>query len=106
MAPAAVQTKQSVSAYSTSAPALFTDASMAGALTPSRSPITSTRFPLRFIVSLLSRLLGLHHERHAVRGLRHPAEEQASLRHEQRPLHLARAHRAERVGEVAHRRGD
>src|SRR6266545_2979479 len=57
MAPAAVQTKQSVSAYSTSAPALFTHASMAGALTPSRSPITSTRFPLRFIVFLLSRLL-------------------------------------------------
>src|SRR5437899_12389974 len=80
MAPAAVQTKQSVSAYSTSAPALFTHASMAGALTPSRSPITSTRFPLRFIVFLLSRF---HQERHAIRGLGHPAEEQASLRHEQ-----------------------
>src|SRR4029450_8807352 len=60
MAPAAVQTKQSVSASRISAPALFTQASMAGALTPSRSPITSTRLPRSFIVSSSELEGGLH----------------------------------------------
>src|SRR5438034_5188239 len=108
MAPAAVQTKQSVSAYSTSAPTLFTHASIAGALTPSRSPITSTRFPSSFMVALLIGMSDsrFQDERHAVRRVGHATEEQAALGHEQRPLHLARAHGPERVAEIAHGGGD
>src|SRR5262245_36434820 len=103
MAPAAVQTKQSVSAYSTCAPALFTQASMAGAFTPSRSPITSTRLPLSFIGS--PRRSRIQEKRDSVRRFGHAAEEQTALRHEQHALHLAVPHRPEGVRQVADGRG-
>src|SRR5262245_53858535 len=103
MAPAAVQTKQSVSAYSTSAPALRTHASMAGPLTPSRSPITRTRFPLSSIIRSSS---SLDDEGYTVRRFRHAAKKQAPFRHEQRAADLPGAHRAQRVGQVANGRRD
>ena len=49
MSPATVQTKHRVSANGISAPALPTQVSMVAPFTPSRSPITITRLPLRLM---------------------------------------------------------
>src|SRR5262249_54458659 len=45
-------------------------------------------------------------EAYTVGRLRHASEEQAAFGHEERAPHLARAHRPERVREVAHRGRD
>src|SRR5689334_19203391 len=111
MAPAAVQTKHCVSTYRISAPALFTHASMAAPFTPSRSPMARTRLPLSSIMTdvSLSRWYvasRFQDKRNAVRHLRHPAQEQAALGHEEDATHPARGHGRAGVGGVAHRGGD
>src|SRR4051794_28920051 len=110
MAPAAVQTKHSVATKTTSAPAAFAQAAMAGPEIPSRSPMAITFFPwsmcLLFTPSALPLrgTVSLEKDAHPVGQLGHAPEEQAALGEEQDPIGVPGGEAVEGVGEVAERR--